>query len=528
MKIFISYSRQDMLLADTIVDALRQVNGIIVERDLDRSSPGEQLGERLRTQIAESDACFFLVTAAAAKSKWVNAEHSWARQLNKKIVFIIQNGVNLEEIPDADASIERIQYDPTRYAELLISLKENAEKLCAHYGSAATKMPSPDEGWPPSDMQELRIEEIETLLSLSSSTITESLQPYLAEAAYLAVEQFFAKPEFTRFVNIGTLETDSQALVIRAETLHALMAAAAAGTLKEYGAAGYRAGVSFGLGVVKWFMEKTKSVKGVAGLPKSGLDLIRAAIKIDDTSGWGRITIGEPTSGRGSELWSVDINIERDFLSAYHNGREPDDVQLLTKYRAFWSSYLEGTFSAGLAVSHGLRTKIVGSNFERPVVTRVTHSSDNPKTLPLGFRVSCVQVSYHSTLEDLCREVLCPYILGDYTRVISRARTVVEGFVRELANAEESARENIMGALQWIAQNGPVNARDAASHLQKARNVLHKGVHAGNADATEAQAYAAMQAAAPAILRGVNEIELTDSEIAELHRVLTGSEEKQS
>jgi hypothetical protein len=528
MKLFLSYSRHDMLLADTIMQTLRQVSGVIVERDLDRSSPGEQLGDRLRTQIAESDACFFLITPAAAKSKWVNAEHSWARQLGKKIVFIVQNGVKLEEIPDADSTVEHIEYDPTRYTEALNSLKVITQGIREHYGSAATKQPSVGEERPPSEIQELRSEEIETLLSLSSSQITKALQPYLADAAYHAVEQFFGKPEFTRFVNIGTLETDAQALVIRVETLHELLAAAASGKPKEYGSAGYRAGVSFGLGIVKWLMEKSKSLAGVSGLPKSELDLIWAATKIDDSSGWGRITLGEPTSGRGSELWSININIEGDFLSAYHSRKEPDNLQLLAKYEAFWSAYLEGTFSAALAVSHGLRTKIVGTNFVPPMLIRVTSSADSSKTLPLQFRVSCAYARYRSTVENLCREVLCPYILGDYTRVVSRARTVVEGFVRELADAEESASENVMGALQWIAQNGPVGARDAASNLQKARNELNKGVHVGGADATEAQAYAALRAAGPALLRGVHEIELTDSQTAELHQVLTGREEQQS
>ncbi|MEK6287442.1 MAG: toll/interleukin-1 receptor domain-containing protein [Acidobacteriota bacterium] len=522
MKLFLSYSRHDMLLADTIVATLRDVSGVVVERDLDRSSPGAPLGDRLRTQIAESQACFFLITSAGAKSKWVNAEHSWARQLGKKIVLIVEHGVKLEEIPDVDPTVEHIQYDPTRYAELLISVKETALKICAHYGSDGTKQPLAGEEQLPTGIQDLRSEEIERLLSLSPSKVAESLQPYLADAAYRAVEQFFGKPEFTRFVNIGTLETDAQALVIRGETLQALMAAAAAGTPKEYGAAGYRAGVSFGLGVVKWLMEKSKSVRGVLGLPKSGRDLIVAATKIDEASGWGRITVSKTAKGRGSELWSVDIRIERDFLSACHVRSEYDDLPLLAKHEAFWSAYLEGTFSAALAASHGLRTKVNDSHEAQPVLTRVTQSSDGSKTPALLFRVSCVLVRYPVTVESLCREVLCPYVLADYTRVVSRARTVLEGFVREIAGAEESESEDIKGALQWIAQNGPVGARDAASRLQKARNELNKGVHVGGADASEAQAYAAMQAAAPALLKGVHDIELTDSQTTELHHVLIG------
>jgi hypothetical protein len=525
MKLFLSYSRQDMLFADTIMNTLREIRGVIVERDLDRTSPGEQLGERLRTQIAEADACFFLITRSAAKSNWVHAEHSWARQLNKKIVFIVQSGVNLEDIPDADPTNEHIQYHPARYGEALSSLIEITEKLCARYGSAPTRRPFANQEWPPSDIQELRGEDIETLLSLSSSEIAESLQPYLANAAHLAVEQFFGKPEFTRFVNIGTLQTDSQALVVRAETLHALMAAAAAGSPKEYGAAGYRAGVSFGLGVVKWLMEKSRSVNGVVGLPKQGLDLIRAATKIDDKSGWGRIALSGPTAGRGAERWFIHLVIEDDFLSAYHVRKGLEDPQLVNKYGAFWSAYLEGTFSAALAVSHGLRARVSGGNFDRPLLTRVTRSSEDSAAAPLQFIVSCVEARYQATVEDLSREVLCPYVLGDFTRVVARARTVVEGFVREIARAEESARENVLGALQWIAQHGPVGARDAASRLQKARNELNKGVHVGGADATEAQAYAAVQAAAPAVLKGVNEIELADEQVAELRRVLVGSDE---
>lgn len=525
MNIFLSYSRQDMLLADTIVQALREISGVIIERDLDRSSPGAPLGDRLRTQISESQACFFLITPAGVKSKWVNAEHSWARQNKKKIILIVQQGVKIEEIPDVDPTVEHIQYDTTRYAELLISLKKTALELRAYYGSDATKQPLADEERPLSGFRELQKNEVETLLSLSSSKVAEALQPYLAEAAYRAVEQFFGKPEFTRFVNLGTLETDAQALVIRAETLHALLSAAAAGSLKEYRAAGYRAGVSFGLGIVKWFMEKSKSVNGISGLPKSELDLIIAAAKIDEASGWGRITVGETMRGRGSEHWSVTIKIERDFLSAYHNRRERDNLQSPDKYVEFWSAYLEGTFSVALAVSHGLRAKSDPKLLAPPTLTRVTFSSDDPKTLPLQFKVSGVNARYRTTVENLCREVLCPYVLGDYTRVVSRARTVVEGFVRELADAEESASENVQGALQWLAQKGPISARDAASRLIKARNEVHKGVHTGDADATEIEAYAAMQAVVPALLRGVQDIDLTNSQTIELHQAIAGKEE---
>ena len=177
------------------------------------------------------------------------------------------------------------------------------------------KQPRADREQPPSEIWELRSEEVESFLSLSPSEVAETLRPYFESAARRAVEQFFERPEFTRFINIGTLETDAQALVIRAETLHSLMAAAAAGTEKAYRAAGYRAGVSFGLGIVKWLMGKSRDVKGILGLPKSARDLLLAATKIDEASRWGRITVGNLTKGQPPESWFVNIDIENDFLS---------------------------------------------------------------------------------------------------------------------------------------------------------------------------------------------------------------------
>ena len=527
MRIFLSYSRQDNLLADNVVKALQEVSGVTVERDRDRPSPGASLPERLRTQIAESDACFFLITPASIKSKWVNAEHSWARSLGKKIVLIVEHGVKLDDIPDVDPNVENIQYDPVRYSESLSSLTSTVLALRAHYGSESAKAPLPEEERMSSGIRELQTDEIERLLSLSSGTVAESLQPYLVDAAARAVEQFFSRPEFTKFVNIATLETDGKALVIRAETLHALMAASASGTAKEFGAAGYRAGVSFGLGIAKWFMEKSKSVKGVSGLPKDEWDLIRAATKIDEASNWGRITLGKRTKGRSPELWSADINIERDFLSAYYLRREGNDPQLLAKHLAFWSAYLEGTFSAAIAVSHGLRDRTNASYYAQQMLTRVTHISEDSKSLALRFRVSCVvQIHHPLALENLCREVLCPYVMAEYTRVVSRARTVVEGFVRELADAEESSAENIQGALQWLAQKGPNAARDAASMLQRARGILNKAVHVGDNEVSEAEAYAVMQAVAPAVLRALHEIELTGPQKNELRLALTSPKTK--
>ncbi len=384
------------------------------------------------------------------------------------------------------------------------------------------KQPRADREQPLPEIWELRSEEVEAFLSLSPSEVAKSLRPYFEDAARGAVEQFFQRSEFTRFINIGTLETDAQALVIRAETLHSLMAAAAAGTEKAYRAAGYRAGVSFGLGIVKWLMGKSKDVKGFLGLPKSPRDLLLAATKIDEASRWGRITVGSLTKGQPPEFWFLEIDIESDFLSTYHILRGVEDAKLFARHRAFWSSYLEGTFSAALAAAYGVRATVDPTQYEQeqPVLTRVTYNSDESRDSQLRFRVSGVVPSrYPSSLENLCRELLCPYVLGDYKTVILRARSLVEEFVRELADAKPSPTEKIKDALTWLGQAGPNSGRNSASLLQEGRKILHESHHVIR-EVVEAEASLAVQAVTPGLLRALHEIELTDSQRVELSQVL--------
>ncbi len=518
IRVFISYAWDDTLLADTIADALLEVKGIEVDRDNRKSSLGTPLSERLQGQIKECDVFLLLLTQANVESKWVTAELSWANQLEKRVIPVVQRGTHLSDIPGGTLALEYLEFDPSNYRELI---KKLVASICAiHDVTLEADMESPRTAVQNDndDLMELLPRDLENLLSLSSDAVARQLEPQLIEAARLAVHRFFTNPKHF-YANIGTLQTDGQTLIIRWDTLHALLRAASKPQARAYRIAGYEAGVLYGIGVISWFLRKCQEAHGRAGLPRTTYDLLWACAAIDKASGWGDIKLNRHDAEMPSIGWTGEIRIQNDFLTSYHQAFESTEEALYRNFRSFWQGYLEGTFSTALGTWYGIKTSD-GRGAEIPLLYAICSPAENENSDGLLFKLEVRQPHYGATFLNLQRELFCPYLRDESTRIVARARTVVEGFVRELAGVEGSPQEHVQKALTWLAQHGPTSMRGAASVMQNARNKLHAGVHEGNSEPSKEEAHKVVRTTSAAVLLACREILLSSEERKEFARQL--------
>ena len=108
-RVFISYSRTDMEFANSIDAALRSQG---IETLIDRNAIGdlENWRKRIGDLIAQSDAVVFILSPAAVASKECRKEVTFAASLNKRFAPIVFRPVESETVPEAIASINRIDF----------------------------------------------------------------------------------------------------------------------------------------------------------------------------------------------------------------------------------------------------------------------------------------------------------------------------------------------------------------------------------------------------------------------------------
>lgn len=110
LKIFISYSRADMPIAERVVDLL-QANGFDVKIDVRDLPYGEEWQVELADFIANSDTVVWLVSPNSVKSKWCNWELGEVGRLSKRLVPVRVRPVDPAELPK---SLGRINLLPNR------------------------------------------------------------------------------------------------------------------------------------------------------------------------------------------------------------------------------------------------------------------------------------------------------------------------------------------------------------------------------------------------------------------------------
>ncbi|MGE3368005.1 MAG: toll/interleukin-1 receptor domain-containing protein [Rhizobiaceae bacterium] len=100
LKVFISYSRADMVAADRMVADLER-NGFSVTIDRRDLPYGEEWQKELAAFIAASDTVVWLVSPASVKSKWVNWELGEVGRLSKRLVPVKVAETDPASLPEA-------------------------------------------------------------------------------------------------------------------------------------------------------------------------------------------------------------------------------------------------------------------------------------------------------------------------------------------------------------------------------------------------------------------------------------------
>ncbi len=103
-RVFLSYSRQDKAIADSLRQALTE-SDIEVLRDIEGTLAGEEWWKRIKEMIAEADSTVFLLSNRSATSKVCADEIEYARSINKKVIPATIENVNWSSIPDGLSKI---------------------------------------------------------------------------------------------------------------------------------------------------------------------------------------------------------------------------------------------------------------------------------------------------------------------------------------------------------------------------------------------------------------------------------------
>lgn len=112
LKVFISYSRKDLELANAITDALEQrgMDVLIDRRDLPY---GEQWQGELAELIRNADAVVWVVSQASCISRWCNWELGEVMRLNKRLVPVAAEDLTSKELPEAIGKVQLLPYEGT-------------------------------------------------------------------------------------------------------------------------------------------------------------------------------------------------------------------------------------------------------------------------------------------------------------------------------------------------------------------------------------------------------------------------------
>ena len=128
LKIFISYSRADLAIAEGLTDALLR-NGFDVKIDVRDLPYGEEWQAELADFIAKSDTVVWLVSPDSVKSKWCNWELGEVVRLSKRLVPVRARAVDADSLPESLGRINLLPnqgtYEPARDEAALVAALNN-------------------------------------------------------------------------------------------------------------------------------------------------------------------------------------------------------------------------------------------------------------------------------------------------------------------------------------------------------------------------------------------------------------------
>ncbi|PKP58062.1 MAG: hypothetical protein CVT88_02045 [Candidatus Altiarchaeales archaeon HGW-Altiarchaeales-1] len=133
MNIFITYNTKDKKIVEALKSNLNLFLGLKTNIFVNDTLSGKSLSEKIRKTIGDSDIVIVLLTKKGSKSISVNQEMSYAKSAGKKIIPIVEKGVNTAGMPE---DIEYILFDRTnplnsieKSTQILENLKTEKEIL---------------------------------------------------------------------------------------------------------------------------------------------------------------------------------------------------------------------------------------------------------------------------------------------------------------------------------------------------------------------------------------------------------------
>jgi TIR domain/Nucleoside 2-deoxyribosyltransferase len=109
--LFISYSRRDADLANSVADALERLgfNALDPGREL---QPGDDWRKAIQTAIKRSDAVVLVASPQSSASSWSHYEVGIAEGLGKTVMVLLPNTHSVTELPADIASNPIVELDP--------------------------------------------------------------------------------------------------------------------------------------------------------------------------------------------------------------------------------------------------------------------------------------------------------------------------------------------------------------------------------------------------------------------------------
>lgn len=112
LKVFISYSRDDMAFADELVAGLEYDGGFEVAIDRHSVHEGEDWRARLGALIAGADTIVFVLSPTSAASSICKWEVEEAERLSKRVLPVLSEPLGEASVPEQLAALNYVRFDP--------------------------------------------------------------------------------------------------------------------------------------------------------------------------------------------------------------------------------------------------------------------------------------------------------------------------------------------------------------------------------------------------------------------------------
>ncbi|MFC1786843.1 toll/interleukin-1 receptor domain-containing protein [Halobacteriota archaeon] len=123
-KVFISHSTKDMDIVHELCISLEfvEIEPYVSEYD---PEPGEELSQKIKNNIDDSEYVVALLTDDGIRSQWVNHEIGYADKAGKKIIPIVEEGVKVSGFLKSKEYIRFNRSAPSEAFDIIMSRLQN-------------------------------------------------------------------------------------------------------------------------------------------------------------------------------------------------------------------------------------------------------------------------------------------------------------------------------------------------------------------------------------------------------------------